>query len=102
MKTKFDTGERVLVPAKVNSISIAGQCIEYYVTAEKGSIGNGNVLASMYIKEENLVGLTDDSEPLHEKLRDIVAWVNASPDHRLIIETNGKGKIIGARLEVSG
>ena len=99
MKTKFDTGERVLVPAKVNYISITGQCIEYRVTAEKGYIG-GNQLASMSIKEKNLVGLSDPDETLSEKLRDIVAWVNASSDHRLNIEMNGKGKIIGAVLEV--
>ena len=101
MKTKFDTGERVLVPAKVNYIEITGQCIEYRVTAEKGYLG-GTQLASMSIKEENLVGLTDGSESLQMKLREIVTWVNESPDHRLVIENNGKGKIVGARLEVRG
>ncbi len=100
MKTKFDTGERVLVPAKVNYISITGQSIEYRVTAEKGYIG-GNQLASMSIKEENLIGLTDGSGSIHEKLRDIVEWINASSDHRLIIEKDSKGKIVKAMLEVT-
>ena len=101
MKTKFDTGERVLVPAKVNCISIEGKCIEYYVTAEKGYIGPSQ-FASMYIKEENLVGLADYSESLQMKLRKIVTSVNESPDHRLAIESDGKGKIVNARLEVRG
>ena len=101
MKTKFDTGERVLVPAKVNHISIEGQCVEYYVTAEKGYIGGANQLASMRIKEEKLVGLTDGLKSIHEKLRDIVEWVNASSNHHIIIERDSRGKIVKAMLEVT-
>ncbi len=101
MKTKFDTGEEVLVPAKVTRISIVNEKIEYTVISING-FDDTNHQAEMRIAEENLVGLTDGSESIQEKLRDIVAWVNASSDHHLNIETNGKGKIIGAILEVRG
>ena len=99
MKTKFDTGEEVLVPAKVTRISIVNEKIEYTVSAINGFCDK-NIHAVMRITEENLVGLTDQNEPLNEKLRDIVAWVNALPGRRLRIETNAKGKILKAVLEV--
>lgn len=99
MQTKFDTGEEVLVPANVTRISIVNEKIEYTVMAING-FSEKNFHAEMRIAEENLVGLTDPNESLNEKLRDIVAWVNALPGRRLRIETNSKGKILKAVLEV--
>jgi hypothetical protein len=100
MKTKFDIGEIVMVPAKIYSISIDDGKIEYLVNAGKARIGEfGHV--NMRVKEEDLVSLTDGSESIHEKLRDIIEWINSSSDHQLFIERDGKGKIVKAMLEVT-
>lgn len=100
MKTKYDTGEEVLVPAKVTRISIENEKIEYTVISING-FDDTNHKAEMRIVEENLVGLADGSETLCEKLRDVIEWVNESPSHRLFIESDKKGKIVKAVLEVT-
>ena len=100
MKTKFDIGEIVMVPSKIYSISIEDGKIEYHVTAAKARIGEFERV-NMRVKEKDLVGLTDGSETIHEKLGDIIEWVNASSGHRLIIEKDSKGKIVKAMLEVT-